>query len=187
MNLSFFEILNKDFKFRYLFVFISLFIIGLVELISIGSVPVYVMLLVERDIIIPYLPTFIQKTIQEKTFSELILFSSYLLILIFFLKNIILYFINLFHIHFQQNLRSFLSEEIYKKYLLSDYINFLNLNSSNLIRGIVNDTGITALYFKEFATLISEIITITFLLVLIIVTSELQIVFLLFSLIENIL
>ncbi len=183
MNLSFFEILNKDFKFRYLFVFISLFIIGLVELISIGSVPVYVMLLVERDIIIPYLPTFIQKTIQEKTFSELILFSSYLLILIFFLKNIILYFINLFHIHFQQNLRSFLSEEIYKKYLLSDYINFLNLNSSNLIRGIVNDTGITALYFKEFATLISEIITITFLLVLIIVTSELQIVFLLFSLI----
>ena len=85
MNLSFFEILNKDFKFRYLFVFISLFIIGLVELISIGSVPVYVMLLVERDIIIPYLPTFIQKTIQEN-FSELILFFIISFNINFFLK-----------------------------------------------------------------------------------------------------
>ena len=120
MNLSFFEILNKDFKFRYLFVFISLFIISWL-LISIGSVPVYVMLLVERDIIIPYLPTFIQKTIQEKTFSELILFSSYLLILIFFKKYNTL-FINL--LIFIKKFKKFLSEEIYKKYLLSDYINF---------------------------------------------------------------
>lgn len=183
MNLHFLKILNKHFKLKYFFVLVSLFLIGFVELVSIGSVPVYVMILVEKDIILPYLPTYLQSKIQEKTFSELILFSSYILILIFFIKNAVLYFINLFHIHFQQDLRSFLSKEIYQKYLLSDYAKFLNFNSANLIRGIVNDTGITALYFKEFATLISEIITISFVLILIIFTSELQIVLLLFSLI----
>lgn len=181
-----YSILDKKLKIKFFFIILSLFLVGAVELISIGAIPVYITFFLKQSEVMGYLPYNLQDYFLKFTSYELIFYSSIFLVLIFLIKNIILYLIGLFHINFQQNVRRYISSKIFKKYLLTNYQKFSNLNSSTITRNLVDDTGITALYFIQIASLISEVIVVFSLGSLLLLSSSAELIFFVLILILSI-
>ena len=125
-----YSILDKKLKIKFFFIILSLFLVGAVELVSIGAIPVYITFFLKQSEVMGYLPSNLQYYFLEFTSRELIFYSSIFLVFIFFIKNIILFLIGLFHINFQQNVRRYISSKIFKKYLLANYQKFSNLNEN---------------------------------------------------------
>ncbi len=162
-----FFIFGKKHINKIFFFIIFLIIISLVELISLGLIPLYVSSLLEPDLIFEKIRflNFINSTDASK---NLFITIGILLIIVFLVKNFFIgLFTYLFNI-FLKNLNLQITTSLYSYYLNSELKTLKKYNSNFLIRNIINETSLTVEYLRLFVYLIKEtlvLIAIFFLLI----------------------
>jgi len=148
--------LDKKQKKYSVFIFVMIFIAMLFESLSIG-------------IMIPLISTLLNHNTGESIFSKIFILGEHAgenliyivmitTIIIFIIKNLILT-LNLWHqTKFLRQLQLELTNKLFRHYLKSDYIFFLQNNSGTLYRNLTDIIGSFISYAKNQMTLISEII-----------------------------
>jgi len=151
--------LDKKQKRYSVFIFVMIFIAMLFESLSIG-------------IMIPLISTLLNYNTGESIFSKIFILGEHVgenliyivmitAIIIFIIKNLILT-LNLWHqTKFIRQLQLELTNKLFRHYLKSDYIFFLQNNSGTLYRNLTDIIGAFVSYAKNQMTLISEIIILT--------------------------
>ena len=136
---------------------ISLIFLSLLEFIGIGSIPVFLSVIIDPNILLDHINSpFIFNIINENEKSDLILFSSVFLILVFLTKNLIYVLIIYFQGILTKRVKLYLSSKIYKKYLDSNYLDFINKNSAMMIRTLNMDVGNTSIFVLNIINLMRE-------------------------------
>ena len=148
--------LDKKQKKYSVFIFVMIFIAMFFESLSIG-------------IMIPLISTLLNYNTGESIFSKIFILGEHVgenliyivmitTIIIFIIKNLILT-LNLWHqTKFLRQLQLELTNKLFRHYLKSDYIFFLQNNSGTLYRNLTDIIGSFISYAKNQMTLISEII-----------------------------
>ena len=142
------------------------------EVFSIGSIPVFVMMITDVDLVmskiseISYL-TFILKYED----SQLIIFSAIFLLLIFLFKNLYLLFVLYFQGKLIMNLRLKISTNIFSYYILMPYEELINKNPAIVIRTIESDVSNTFVYIQSFFTIIRESLILVSIFILLFITN----------------
>lgn len=157
---KFFFLLGKEYKYLAIFTFFLIIISSLLEILGIGLIPVLVSYIIN--------PALIKNNIPESlndfsflfnfnyTSSELIIFGSILIFLIFFIKNMV----NLLALYVEALLAAKIkiknSKKLMQYYLFLPYIFHSKKNPSTLIRNIQVGVPNSAEFVVSFIRLLKE-------------------------------
>ena len=140
----------------YLILFASI-LATFFEVVGIGSIPVFAMLIIDVESLINNISTYISiDLINEIDRKTLQITGACLLVSIFVFKNLYLFLLMFFQGKLLKELRSSTSNKLYHYYIYMPYIKHLNRNPSLLIRTITADTGLAFVYIQSFIMLIRE-------------------------------
>jgi len=176
------QITTQNDRSSLIFLFLILILSTLIELIGIGSIPIFAMIIVNPDSFINILPNFFDvsfiKSIDQKTLT---FYSAIILLLIFLTKNIYLGFVSYFNNLVVKKIRVNINYNLFQSYIGSSYEFHINRNSAQLIRNITSEITKSVYFIMSFIMLIKEsLIMIMIFLMLVIVDP--QISFLIFFL-----
>lgn len=147
-------------NFLYLIgLFFCLILLSFLEFIGIGAIPVFMSAILDPQIISskldnPFLLNFINETNQ----SDLIIYISIFLIVVFLIKNLFFVLIIVFQGLLTKRIKLNLSMMVYKKYLNLNYLKLIEKNSSIVIRSLTLDVGNTAVFVLNVINLCREIL-----------------------------
>jgi len=162
---------NKKELFKLYLILFGCIISAIFEVVGIGSIPIFAIVLTDANLLKTYLPTFISfdflLAIDNK---KIVIIGASVLGLVFLVKN--LYLMLLFYIQgkFIVDLRYSLTNKIFKYYINLPYDNHSNLNPGILIRLVQNDIGNTFTLILAYIALIREILILTTMFFLLIFT-----------------
>jgi len=166
----------------YLLLFASI-LATFFEIIGIGSIPVFAMLIIDVESLInnisPYISIDLINEIDRKTLQ---ITGAILLVSIFVFKNLYLFFLMFFQGKLIKDLRSSVSNKLYHYYIYMPYIDHLNRNPSILIRSITADIGMTFVFIQSYIMLIRESLILVALFIFLLVVDPLISFFSLFFL-----
>jgi ABC-type multidrug transport system fused ATPase/permease subunit len=125
------------------FVVFLLFIGTILEMVGLGAIPLYLLAIFDLKLffknIVNYYPNFINyENFFNINFSKfnIALFGSLFLIIFFILKNIFLFTVSYFQAKMICHIQSRNSLNLYKQYINSEYLFYINKNPSVMIRNI---------------------------------------------------
>ena len=166
----------------YLLLFASI-LATFFEIIGIGSIPVFAMLIIDVESLInnisPYISIDLINEIDRKTLQ---ITGAILLVSIFVFKNLYLFFLVFFQGKLIKDLRSSVSNKLYHYYIYMPYIDHLNRNPSILIRSITADIEMTFVFIQSYIMLIRESLILVALFIFLLVVDPLISFFSLFFL-----
>jgi len=149
-------LLSHDQKMYVIFIFIMMFIAMILESISVGIAIPLISILLKGEVdtsFFSYLFTF-----GRPTGENLIYIGLSITFLVFLIKNLALMF-NLWHQKkFLRKITIEFTSRLFKHYLRSDYIFFLQKNSAHLYRNLTDIIGTFVDYINRYMVLLSEII-----------------------------
>lgn len=137
-----FEILPKELRLRFYLLFIFTFFGAILEVFSIGAIfPVLSAIInkktsfifLNQKIQIPYMDVIVQ--------SNSFILPMIILLVIFFIKNFYLIFLNYYNANFLFKVNVNFSNFLYKTYLNKDYSFHLKRNTAVLINSVTNEIG----------------------------------------------
>ena len=182
---NFYQITDNKDRLNLFILFILLLFGTLVEMIGIGSIPVFAIAIVEPDKILQNLPDFINfNFVKDVDNKQLTFYISILILIIFLFKNIYLGFINFFSGYVIKMIRIKSYNNMFNSYIKCNYEFHITKNSADLIRHITSDVNKAVSYIICSINLIKEfLIVITILTTLIIVDYKISLlIFLLLGL-----
>ena len=161
-----FCVLNYKEKMKFILLSFLTLIVTFFELISLGSVPIYISLIFDTSLINMYL----KKVNLDNIFifndvEYFIYYSSFFLVSVFLLKNILISISYYCNLNFINNLRLRFGKIIYHNNIHSDYLNLINRSTSEIIRNhneIYRFCGLIGHYQR----LLLEIVLLIFLLII---------------------
>jgi ABC-type multidrug transport system fused ATPase/permease subunit len=145
---------EKEERIKTLILLFFLIIYALLEIVGIGSFPVYLLSILKPDflqnLITEYL--FFSLNLEEYSQETILIYGGIFLVTFFIIKNIFFLFIVIFEKKFIYTLISTNSLKLYKIYQKQRYIFHLNTNPSTLIRNIdlVENSILYVSYFLLF-------------------------------------
>ena len=145
-------------NFTYLIILSCMLIfLSFLEFIGIGSIPIFLSIILDPNLLsekikIPEVVSFINN--HQK--SELILYSSFFLIMIFVIKNLFYILIVYFQGLITKRIKLYLVLKVYKKYLNLSYLKLISKNSAVMIRSLTMDCGNTSIFLLNIINLIRE-------------------------------
>ena len=146
----------KD-RIKLLMMFIANIFSAIFELIGIGSVPIFAMIIVDVDKFTLKISEYISTDIFEGMPNQSItIYAACIMILIFIFKNILLFFINLTQARLLKNLRSVTSNKLFKYYITLPYLEIMNKNPATLIRTVETDVSFTYICVQAYILLFKE-------------------------------
>jgi len=158
-----FEILPGYLRLRFYFLFIFTFFGAILEVFSIGAIfPILSAIINKKTsfiffshkIEVPYMDVIVQ--------SNSFILPMIILLVIFFLKNFFLIFLNYYSADFLFRVNVTFSNFLYKSYLEKDYSFHLKRNPSVLINSVINETGmLTNKFMHGISTVVLELIFLT--------------------------
>ena len=99
---------------------LGMFIAAAIEMVGLGSIPVFIMIIIDIDILIDKFPTFFANDyIKSMRQDYITIFGGIILILIFLIKNIYLSFFLFFQGKVIKILRTDIINKLFKKYINS--------------------------------------------------------------------
>ena len=131
-------ILKEDFLLSVILMFILLILSTLVELISLSSIPVFLIAISDQNVFVSKFPFLFELIFSNVTNYFLIL--GFLIVSIFIIKNLFLFFVSYYQGLLRKKVREKIKKKIFHKYLNESYNFHLNHNPSNLIRNITHDS-----------------------------------------------
>ena len=168
-------IVEKKFFLQIFFLFFLLIISTFLELISIGSIPIFLMAISDVDQFfdkLSFLNNFNYMKLDNT--MNLIYFVSFGIIIIFFLKNLFLFFSNYYQGKLRKHIREDIKEKILKTYLFMPYKFHLNFNPSLLVRNITHDSIHASDVLFIVITILKELILLLLLLLVLIFSTPIS-------------
>ena len=125
-----------------IFLFFGLIIATLFELIGLGSLPLFAMLILDSQVFFDNLPNFINKEkLSIYSQKELAVYGIIILTFIFTVKNIYLGAIVYLQGLIVKNIRSSISKKLFNYYTEAPYSFHLQRNPAELLRNLTSDTS----------------------------------------------
>ena len=166
-------LLNTKYKIGFVLILLSHFILTLLELLSISSIPLFVAYIIDPNLLINKIPfeslkTEILKFYEIYPRDNIIFIFSFILFAFFLLKNIFSFLIYFFDAKFNRNIKYHINKNLFKHYLFEDYNFHLNTNPAIVQRNIFSATTASAtinsvmIFVKECLLLLGLIILIFF-------------------------
>ena len=151
------------------FLFFSSLLVVFFELLGIGIVPFFALILTDTDNTLNKISTIINVDINfDLKKNTLILFSGIIFISIFIIKNAVIGFTSYIQTKIFKNFRINTASNLYEHYLKSPYIFFLNTNPAKVIRAIDHDINYAYSYLSAKIKLLRESLIIILVLVILI-------------------
>lgn len=143
------------------------------ELIGIGSIPIFLGVILHPEKILTYIPDYFAPFFNNfSSSSELITFFCLALFSIFLIKNIYLFCVNFIQASYFRDLRIRNSDKLLKYFLSRPYIYFVNNNPAKLLRSLGSDLDLANNYLEANLNIIKEIILILLIFILLITVSN---------------
>ena len=139
-----------------IFIFMLMFLVMILESLSIGIVIPIISILLKGDIDTGFFSQFF--VFGNLTGKNLIYMGLLITSLIFLVKNLVLVFNLWQQTKFLRNLQFEFTSRLFKYYLKNDYIFFLQNNSAHLYRNLTNIISAFVSYIKGYMIFLSEII-----------------------------
>ena len=134
-NISF--LTNKIQRIKLTIIFFGAFIVSLMEIIGLGSLAGFVVILSDPSILINQISNvYISKYLNSLDFKKLLILSGVIIFLVFLIKNIFTILFHYFEVRTQRNIILYLTSSLYKNYLYQDYEYHLKTNPSEMINTI---------------------------------------------------
>jgi ATP-binding cassette, subfamily B, bacterial PglK len=134
-NISF--LTNKIQRIKLTIIFFGAFIVSLMEIIGLGSLAGFVVILSDPSILINQISNvYISKYLNSLDFKKLLILSGVIIFLVFLIKNIFTILFHYFEVRTQRNIILYLTSSLYKNYLYRDYEYHLKTNPSEMINTV---------------------------------------------------
>ena len=168
---SLFTLLNTKIKIEILLLFFLNFIVAFFEVLSIGSIPIFLMYMMDPINLVEKIPLDFIKEFFKNFLSSSDIFKNlktvlFLLFTIFLIKNLIILFNSIYQAFFNRRISTLLASSLFNKYLSEDYIFFINNKPSELIKNM-ESIGIVRSLITMMLVSAKEILTIVGLIVII--------------------
>ena len=142
---------------RYaIFIFALMFFAMILESLSVGIILPLTSILLKGNMDISFLPNFFES--QLPTGKKLIYLGLLITILVFLIKNLLLVFNLWQQTKFLRNMHFEITNKLFKYYLKSEYLFFLQNNSAHLYRNLTDIIGAFVSYTKAYMIFFTEII-----------------------------
>ena len=165
--------LNKNFS-KILILFLGLIFAALLELIGLGSIPIFVMLITDINLLKSKIPNFLEiDYLFNLSTIDLVIYSATLLIVIFLIKNLYLSFIIFYQGIVFKTLRIELTSKLFSIYTNINYNFHLQNNPSILLRNVEGETSKAISVIQSIVSLIKEFLVLIVILFLILITDPL--------------
>jgi ABC-type bacteriocin/lantibiotic exporter with double-glycine peptidase domain len=134
-------ILSNKIKVELLFLFFLNFVAAFLEIISIGSIPIFLMYIINPGDLVDKIPhenfqkffqNFLETTDSLTSLKLILLF----IFLVFLVKNLIILFNSIYQAFFNRRITSTLMSGLFNNYLTENYSFYLNNKPSELIKNI---------------------------------------------------
>ena len=166
-------IIDKKDKFNLILFFFLLLISTLVEMIGLGSLPIFAMAIVDSESLIEKLPTFFNYDfVSDLNQKKLIIYLSLIVTIVFLIKNLFLVFVNFFNGLVIKRIRKNLTNMLFKNYINSNYEFHISRNSADLIRNVYSEVARSVYYLIGHISLIKESLILIVILVLLIIANS---------------
>lgn len=157
------KIFNKQLKIKMILMFLFMFSVSFIELLSIGSIlPIFTIIFNQEYLlkVNDFLNEVNIVNIQFENHNDLIFFSLISLFLVFTIKNIFLMTFQWVNQKFAKDLITHLSLSLYRVFINQPYEFYFNIKSSDLIRDINSEpSGLIKNLFTPSVIIIMETIT----------------------------
>ena len=166
-------ITDKKDQFNLILFFFLLLIATLIEMIGLGSLPIFAMAIVDSESLIGKLPAFINYDfVNELSQKKLIIYLSLMVTVIFLAKNLFLVFVNFFNGLVIKRIRKNLTNKLFKNYINSNYEFHISRNSADLIRNVYTEVARSIYYLIGHISLIKETLILIVIMVLLIIANS---------------
>lgn len=159
-----FSYLSRNDLISLLLIIILIVFGNLFEIISIGTIPVFLKLLLNPSDLIEKLPINLNKYLDTLNLDQnnLIIFFSVILFLTFAIKNLYLFIIYYFQQKFFKNLRIKNSDKLLNFYFSQPYSFFLNNNPALMLRSLSSDLDLANNNIEALLNICRELLIVFF-------------------------
>jgi len=169
-------LLNKNQRIYIGFLFFGICISSLLEMVGIGSIPIFINLFLKPDQLITYLPhsNLTNFFIGQDYFYQ-ILFAAFILLAIFLFKNFFLFLIIYFQAKIFRNLKIETSKRLFQAYVNSPYYLHLNRNPASMGRNVTNEAAIATKYIDAILYVMREVMVILAVIILLLLVDPITV------------
>ena len=137
----------------------------ILEIISIGTIPIFVSLIIDPQQFTQMLPDIFGDIIGFETNQKTIIMFSILLIIVFSFKNLFLFFVHFLQTTFFKNLRIKKSEKLLNFYFSQPYSFFLYKDPAIMLRSLTSDLDLANNYIIALLNIARETIIVSLILI----------------------
>ena len=136
------NILSRE-DFRYLiFLFFGMLISALIEMVGLGSIPLFIMIVVDINTLIEKFPNFFAiDYINNLSQNTITIYGGLLLVAVFFFKNLYLTFFYFCQGKIIKNMRTNITNKVFNRYINANYSFHISNNPSVLTRSITSSVA----------------------------------------------
>lgn len=150
-------ILDKKQRLQSLFLLFGVFVCASLETLGVSAVIPFVLVLFSPETMLEndYIKK-IADIFNATDYHKLLFITAFLIVAVYLLKNAVLLFFKYFQGKFHNDIECSLTIKQYRMFMLRPYAFYLNTNTSDVIRGITNDTVQVAQVIDGFIGIFSE-------------------------------
>jgi len=162
-------------KIKLIFLIFFLLIASLLEILSIGAIPLFVVTLMEPEKILSLSQnSILEEFITSVSTDQFLFYGSIILLIVFTFKNIFLSFLVFFENILSSSIRRSISSKLYQKYITQNYLFHTKNNPSKLIRNISQEIDFSVSFVDGLINLIRESLVIIAIVILLLNVSPLM-------------
>lgn len=155
------SILEKKQKRQCIWLLVGVFVGATMETLGIGAVVPFILVLLSPDTMMENETVkLIADLFGISSYLHLLILTAILIVAVYIIKNTILLLVHYFQGKYHNEIEKYLMNKQYRMFMLKPYSYYLNVNSSEVIRGISSDISQVAQVIDGFVGLISELFTI---------------------------
>ncbi len=167
--------LTSSQKIKLTILIFFLLIASILEILSIGAVPLFVITLMEPEKLISISQnSILEEFITSVSTDQFLFYGSIIILIVFSFKNIYLSFLVFFENILSSNIRRSISSKLYQKYITQNYLFHTKNNPSKLIRNISQEVDFSVSFVDGFINLIREGLVIIAIVILLLNVSPLM-------------
>tara|TARA_B100001063_G_scaffold247195_1_gene291185 strand:- start:128 stop:1897 length:1770 start_codon:yes stop_codon:yes gene_type:complete len=155
-------IFPKNIFYGIIFLYFCLIILTLFEFVGIGSIPILISMMVEKETDLNLFGFSIMDFVNKNSFFDnSILMMGLLIISIFFLKAIFLIIFNIFELSLRKKMKLIISQKLVMSYLKKPFTFFINNNTSKLAKNVITEVDQSVTYITSLINISRELSIVT--------------------------
>ena len=166
---------RKQINFIYLLL-AGIIVSAFLEMIGVGSIPIFINLLLNPEKLITYLPqSEFTDFFISKDYLAQIFFGAFFLLTIFLFKNLFLFFTIYLQAKIFQNINIENSKRLFKAYVNSPYYLHLSRNPAITGRNVTGEVGISSRYIESLLYVVREVLVIISIFILLLLSDPITV------------